>query len=121
MDRDCTENFNVNFKIDSDNGHGVSQQTNKTNRAWQSAQVYRSLLFMFSFEEFYQLRETPQNFVNYQHNFLWEFPCKAWIFLGVLRKVGNRRGVYCICYENNIKYVYVVPIKFNYKQKTLFP
>ena len=33
MDRDCTENFNVNFKIDSDNGHGVSQQTNKTNRA----------------------------------------------------------------------------------------
>jgi len=91
-----TENkFNVYLKIDSDNGLGVPPRTNKTNRAWRSARVQRSLLFTYSSEKFYQLRGTPRNFVNDQNNVLREFPRKAWIFLGVLRRVGNPRGVYC--------------------------
>jgi len=48
-----TENkFNVYLKIDSDNGLGVPPRTNKTNKAWQSARVQRSLRF------------PPRNFIN---------------------------------------------------------
>jgi len=54
-----TENkFNVYLKIDRDNGLGVPPWTNKTNKAWRSARVLRSLSFKFSSEEIYQLRGT---------------------------------------------------------------
>ena len=88
--------FNVYLKIDSDNCLGVPPRTNKTNRVWRSARVHRLLLSKFSSEGFCQLWGTPLNFVNYQHNFLLRFSCKPWIFLGVLRKGWNPRGVYCI-------------------------
>jgi len=85
-----TENkFNVYLKIDSDNGLGVPPRTNKPNKA----RVKRSLFVKVSSEEFYQLRGTPRNFVNDRNNFLRGFPRKAF-FLGVLRKVGNPRGVH---------------------------
>jgi len=92
-----TENkFNVYLKIDRDNGLGVPPRTNKTNKSWRSARVLRTLSFKCSSEEIYQLRGTPRNFVNDLNNVLRGFPRKALIFLGVLRKVGNPRGVYCI-------------------------
>ena len=66
-----TENkFNVFLMIDSDNGLGVPPRTNKTNKAWRSARVQRSLLFKVSSEDFFQLRGTPRTFVNDQNNVL---------------------------------------------------
>ena len=66
-----TENkLNVYLKIDRDNGLGVPPRTNKTNKAWRSARVLRSLSFKCSSEEIYQLRRTPRNFVNDLDNVL---------------------------------------------------
>jgi len=48
-----TENkFNVYLKIDSDNGLGVPPRTNKTNKAWRSARVKRSLDSRFPLRNF---------------------------------------------------------------------
>jgi len=52
-----TENkLNVYLKNDRDNGLGVPPRTNKTNKAWRSARVLRSLSFKCSSEEIYKLR-----------------------------------------------------------------
>jgi len=73
-----TENkLNVYLKIDRDNGLGVPPRTNKTNKAWWSARILRSLSFKCSSEEIYQLRGTPRNFVKDLNNVFRGFPRKA--------------------------------------------